>query len=61
MGVVVIRGPRRVGKTSTLKYLVKTMIEEGYDRKSFFYISLDNEKLFFALGRKRCYEKFCVN
>lgn len=52
-GVVVIRGPRRVGKTSTLKYLVKTMIEEGYDRKSFFYISLDNEKLFFALGRKK--------
>lgn len=40
-GVLIIRGPRRIGKTSTLKYTIKRLIEEGRDPKSFFYISLD--------------------
>ena len=27
-GVIIIRGPRRIGKTSTVKYLIKSLIEE---------------------------------
>ena len=57
-GIVIIRGPRRIGKTSTLKYLVKEMIEKGYPKESFFYISLDNEKLLEILEKRRMLRGF---
>jgi len=52
-GIVIIRGPRRIGKTSSLKYLVREMIKKGWNRESIFYITLDNEKLFGILQKKK--------
>jgi len=52
-GIIIIRGPRRIGKTSTLKYIIKKLIEEGFDRESFIYVTLDNEKLLSILDRKK--------
>ena len=57
-GIIIVRGPRRIGKTSTIKYLIKTMIEKGYPRESFIYISLDNEKLLFILEKKKMLKEF---
>jgi predicted AAA+ superfamily ATPase len=57
-GIIVIRGPRRVGKTSTLKYLIKYLIDTGYDKKSFFYFSLDDEKLFQVIEKKKLLREF---
>ncbi len=43
-GIVTIRGPRRVGKTTLIKLLIRYLIEErGIDPRSIFYISLDYE------------------
>ena len=57
-GVIIIRGPRRVGKTSTIKYLIKSLIEEGYDKNSFIYLSLDNEELLSILEKKKKLRNF---
>lgn len=57
-GIVIIRGPRRVGKTSTLKYLIKEMISRGYDKESFFYVSLDDERLLEMLEKKKMLKEF---
>ncbi|RKY36883.1 MAG: hypothetical protein DRP72_03655 [Candidatus Omnitrophota bacterium] len=57
-GILIIRGPRRVGKTSTLKYLIKYLIEHGYDKESFFYISLDEESLLDTLEKRRMLREF---
>jgi len=52
-GILIIRGPRRIGKTSTLKYLIKTMIDSGYPAECFVYLSLDADELLAELDRKR--------
>lgn len=44
-GIVTVRGPRRVGKTTLIKLLVKYLIGRGVDPRSIFYVSLDYEGL----------------
>jgi len=45
-GIITLRGPRRVGKTTLIKLLIKyLLIERRIDPKSIFYISLDYEGL----------------
>ncbi len=45
-GIITIRGPRRVGKSTLIKLLIKHLIEEkNVDPQSIFYISLDYEGL----------------
>ncbi len=41
----VFRGPRRVGKTTLMKLLIREAIRIGYNPKSITYITLDNEDL----------------
>ena len=52
-GVLIIRGPRRIGKTSTLKYMIEQMISEGYPKESFLYLSLDQEEFFVEINKKK--------
>lgn len=52
-GILIIRGPRRVGKTSTIKYIIEKMIEEGYSKDSFLYLSLDQEEFFADINKKK--------
>jgi len=52
-GVLIIRGPRRIGKTSTLKYMIKDYIQRGYTPDSFIYLSLDSDELLREFDRKR--------
>jgi len=52
-GIIVIRGPRRVGKTATLKYLIKDLIDIGINTRSLIYLSLDDERLLFDFNRKK--------
>lgn len=52
-GVLIVRGPRRIGKTSTLKYIIEQMIEGGYSRESFIYLSLDQDEFFLEVNKKR--------
>ena len=52
-GILIIRGPRRIGKTSTLKYLIDEMISEGYSPDSFLYLSLDLDEFFVEIDKKR--------
>jgi len=59
-GVLVIRGPRRIGKTSTLKYIIKNIIKEKSDNRLFIYLSLDSDELFFDMNRKR-YLRFLIH
>jgi hypothetical protein len=45
-GVITIRGPRRVGKTTLIKLLIRYLIrEEHVSPRSVFYVSLDYEGL----------------
>lgn len=45
-GIITIRGPRRVGKTTLIKLLIRCLIEEkNVDPQTIFYISLDYEGL----------------
>ncbi len=45
-GIITVRGPRRVGKTTLIKLLIRYLIKEkGVNPKSIFYISLDYEGL----------------
>lgn len=44
-GIVTIRGPRRVGKTTLIKLLIKDLIDNGINPQSIFFISLDYEEL----------------
>lgn len=52
-GILIIRGPRRIGKTSTLKYIIDEMISEGYSSDSFLYLSLDLDEFFVEINKKR--------
>lgn len=52
-GVLIIRGPRRIGKTSTLKYMIKDYIQRGYAPDSFIYLSLDSDELLREFDKKR--------
>jgi len=49
-GVVILRGPRRIGKTSTLKYLIKEFLDRKIDPNYFVYLSLDRDELFIKNG-----------
>ncbi len=44
-GIRVIRGPRRIGKTTLMKLLVKDAIDAGMHPKAIVYITLDNVDL----------------
>ena len=39
--IFTIRGPRQIGKTTLVKLIVKSLIEEGADEKSVFYATCD--------------------
>lgn len=39
--IFTIRGPRQIGKTTLVKLIVKSLIEEGADEKSVFYTTCD--------------------
>ncbi len=52
-GIRVIRGPRRIGKTTLMKLLIKDAIELGLNPKSIVYISLDNVDLKEAVEKGR--------
>jgi len=41
----VLRGPRRVGKTTLMKLLIREAINIGYNPKSITYVTLDSENL----------------
>ena len=41
----VLRGPRRVGKTTLIKTIIKKAIELGMSPKAVAYLSLDDEEL----------------
>lgn len=45
-GILILRGPRRIGKSSTLKYLIKESVDKKEDPNRFVYLSLDREDLF---------------
>ncbi len=45
-GVILLEGPRRVGKTSLIKYTIRELLKEGLINKDqAIYISLDSEEL----------------
>lgn len=52
-GVIILRGPRRVGKTATIKYLIKENIDRGLKPAQFIYLSLDEDELFVRNGKRR--------
>lgn len=53
-GLIILRGPRRIGKTSTLKYITYELIEEkSIDPHSIVYLSLDKDELLVKDGKKR--------
>jgi len=66
-GIITIRGPRRVGKTTMIKLLIRHLIKEkGINPASIFYISLDYQglrnvklsDLLIAIARTSSYEKY---
>lgn len=66
-GIITIRGPRRAGKTTLIKLLIRYLIKEkGVNPKSIFYVSLDYEglrdiklsDLLIAIARTSRYEKY---
>jgi len=50
-GIIVIRGPRRIGKTTLLKLLIREILKLGVEPGSIIYLSLDIEELRRALIR----------
>ncbi len=44
-GIITIRGPRRAGKTTIIKLLIRDLIKNNVDPRSIFYISLDYQGL----------------
>jgi len=44
-GIITIRGPRRAGKTTIIKLLIRDLIKYNIDPRSIFYISLDYQGL----------------
>ena len=51
-GVITLRGPRQVGKTTFLKMLIRKLLQAGKSSQSVFYFSTDlvaNEKELFSL------------
>ncbi len=51
-GIRVIRGPRRIGKTTLMKLLIKDAIDLGMPRKAIVYLTLDNVDIKEAIERK---------
>ena len=49
-GVRVIRGPRRIGKTTLMKLLIKDVIGGGLNPEAIVYLTLDNVELMEAIG-----------
>ncbi len=52
-GIIVIKGPRRIGKTSTLKLLIDDSIREGFPKESFLYLTLDDDSFFTEIDKKQ--------
>ena len=52
-GIIVIKGPRRIGKTSTLKLLIDDSIREGRPKESFLYLTLDDDSFFTEISKKK--------
>lgn len=48
-GLLVIKGPRRIGKTTLLYYLVYRALKDTIDAKNILYLSLDDPNLDFKL------------
>ncbi len=52
VGVITLRGPRQVGKTTFLKQLIRKLLQDGHNPQNIFYFSTDlvaNEKELFSL------------
>lgn len=53
-GVIILRGPRRIGKTSTIKYIIKQLLDEkSIEGKNIIYLSLDKDELFNEEAEKK--------
>ena len=52
-GTLVIKGPRRIGKTSTLNLKIDDLIKEGRPKSSFIYLTLDEESFFTEVDKKK--------
>lgn len=53
-GIIILRGPRRIGKTSTIKYIIKELIQSNQvQRENIVYLSLDKDELFVTDGNKK--------
>lgn len=52
-GTLIIKGPRRIGKTSTLKLIIDEMIKEGFPKESFIYLTLDDDSFFTEVEKKK--------
>ena len=50
-GVRVLRGPRRVGKTTLMKLLIKDAIDNGLNPRAIVYLTLDNVELMEAIEK----------
>lgn len=48
-GIYTLRGPRQIGKTSTVKLLIRELIDGGVDPKKIVYLPCDNVKDRFEL------------
>ena len=43
-GIYTLRGPRQVGKTTSMKLLIKKLLDKGVDPSNILYLTLDNIK-----------------
>ncbi len=44
-GIITVRGPRRVGKTTLIKLLIRELLKKGVEEDRIFYIPLDLKEL----------------
>jgi len=52
-GTLIVKGPRRIGKTSTLKLIIDDMIKDGFSKESFIYLTLDEDSFFTEVEKKK--------
>src|SRR3989338_6991794 len=43
--IVIVKGPRRVGKTTLIYQIISNLLEKGTDPKTILYLSFDDPKL----------------
>ena len=60
-GILIIKGPRRIGKTSTLKLIIDDMIKDGHPKESFVYLSLDEDSFFAEVEKKKRLKEILLN